>query len=317
MTSPTLTHLHRDLAGLLAEAARAAGHPTETNAPLPATSWSADVLVTSPGGRRTVLQVPPLAVPSEVIRARTAHAHQQSLDIVWFSPEAHDPPWLTWVPAVRVTPPAHPDGPWTAHAALQRLTAEACACGPAWGHGDHRTWAPPEPLPLPALLNDLLARRLIHATAQADLPGRRFSAWATGQDIRAEAEHLRALAATTSALTDAARASTPYIPRPDRRPAPPLGRLLEAARRWGHQTTGVACHIETASADWMADGLVVTPSRRPPGHTLPPVTALVRPLPHKVAWTSELSTTTVLVGSPEEYFTLRRTAPNAARILIL
>ncbi|MFJ2627697.1 hypothetical protein ACIO6T_30925 [Streptomyces sp. NPDC087532] len=273
--------------------------------------------MTSPGGRRTVLQIPPLAARSQEIRERTAHAHQRGLDIVWFTPATHDPPWLTTVPAVRVTSPAQPGAPWTAPAAVQALTREACSCGPAWGHGAHRTWAPPQPAPLSVLLEDLLARRLVHTTVQTELPGRRFIAWARGQDVRAEAEHLRTLATTAGALTEAARSSTPYTPRPDGRSAAPLGRLLEAARHWGRQTTGEVCHIETPSANWMAGGLVVTPSRRPPGSTLPEVTAVVRPLPHKLAWNSALSTVPVLVGSPEEYFTLRRTAPQTAQILIL
>jgi hypothetical protein len=312
-----LAHLHRDLADLLADAVRKTGHRAETNIPAPGTTWVADVLVTSPGGRRTILQIPPLAIRGEEVHARTAHAHQRGLDIVWFTADPQEPAWLPQVPAVRVATPAHPDGPWTAHAALQRLTSEACACGPAWDHGDHRTWAPPEAVPLPLLVEQILARRLVHATAQAELPGRRFTAWARSQDVRAEADHLRLLAVTSGALAAAARASNPYIPRPDGRSAAPLGRLLEAARHWGHHRTGVACHIETPSAGWMAGGLVVTPSRRPPGSPLPQVTAVVRPLPHKADWNSALSTTPVLVGSPEEYFTLRRTAPKAAQILIL
>ncbi|MET9777969.1 hypothetical protein ABZ023_27585 [Streptomyces sp. NPDC006367] len=317
MTAPALAHHHHTLAESLADAARDTGHRAELDAPLPGMSWAADVLVTSPGGRRTVLQIPPLAARSQEIRERTAHAHQRGLNIVWFTPDAHDPPWLTTVPAVRVAPPAHPGAPWTAPAAVQALTREACPCGPAWDHGVHRTWAPPQPVPVPALLEDLLTRRLVHATVQAELPGRRFTGWARGQDVRAEAEHLRTLAATDGAITEAARASTPYLPSPDGRPAAPLGRLLEAARHWGHQNTGEVCHIETASADWMAGGLVVTPSRRPPSRTLPEVTAVVRPLPHKIDWNSALSTVPVLLGSPEEYFTLRRTAPEGAQILIL
>lgn len=318
MTAPAaLTHLHRALADSLADAAHDTGHRTEPDVPLPGTNWAADVLVTSPNGRRTVLQVPPLAARGKEIRERTAHAHQRGLNIVWFTPDAQDPPWLTMVPAIRVAPPTHSGAPWTAPAAVQTLTRQACPCGPDWDHGVHCTWAPPEPLPVPALLADLLTGRLLHTTVQAELPGHRFTGWARGKDVRAEAEHLRTLAATDGTLTEAARASTPYTPRPDGRIAAPLGRLLEAARRWGHQHTGVVCHIETASADWMAGGLVVTPSRRPPGRTLPEVTAVVRPLPSKIDWNGPLSTVPVLVGSPEEYFTLRRTAPKAAQLLIL
>ncbi|MGW2425227.1 hypothetical protein ACWC0C_39315 [Streptomyces sp. NPDC001709] len=312
-----LTHLPRALAGVLAAAARETGHRIDTNTAPAGLEWPADVLATSPSRRCTILQVAPLAADSEQISAQTAQALQRGLDIVWFTPEAHDPPWLQCVPAVRVTAPARPGGEWTAQAAVQRLTADACTCGPAWGHGAHRSWAPPEPVPLAAMLADLLAGRLVHATVQPDLPGRRFTAWARNQDVRAEADHLRTLAAGTRELTDAAKASTPYIPLPEGRPAAPLGQLLEAARRWACHKTGVLCHIETASADWMAGGLLVTPSSRPPGSALPPVTALVRPLPHMADWTSELSTVPVLVGSPEEYFTLRRTAPAAAQILIL
>ncbi|WP_460116066.1 competence protein CoiA family protein, partial [Streptomyces phaeofaciens] len=274
MTAPAPAHLHRALAATLADAARSTGHRAESDAPLPGTNWAADILVTSPDGVRTVLQIPPLPARGQEIRERTAHVHQRGLNIVWFTPDAHDPPWLTTVPAARVVPPAHPGAPWTAPAAVQALTREACPCGPAWDHGVHRTWAPPQPVSVPVLLEGLLTRRLVHATVQAELPGRRFTCWARGQDVRAEADHLRMLAATDGALTEAARASTPYIPRPDGRPAAPLGRLLEAARHWGHQHTGVVCHIETASADWMAGGFVVTPGRTPSE-----VTAVVRPLP--------------------------------------
>lgn len=312
-----LTHLPRVLAGVLADTARDAGHHIDTNTAPSGLEWPADVLVTSPRSWPTILQVALPATSSEEIRTQTAQALQRGLDIVWFTPEAHDPPWLPRVPAVRVTAPARPGEEWTAQAAVQRLTADACTCGPAWGHRIHRAWAPPEPVPLAAMLDDVLAGRLVHATIQPDLPGRRFTAWARRQDVRAEADHLRTLAAGTRELTDAAKASMPYIPLPEGRPAAPLGRLLEAARRWARHKTGVVCHIETASADWMAGGLVVTPSSRPPGSALPQVTALVRPLPHKADWSSELSTVPVLVGSPEEFFTLRRTAPAAAQILIL
>ncbi|MEE1736441.1 hypothetical protein PUR49_08000 [Streptomyces sp. BE147] len=319
MTATVLTHLQRTLAESLAGAARRAGHLAQTNISLLEGSRTAHVLVTAPGGRRTVLQVSPLAARGEWIRAQTARLNQHDLDIVWFTTDTQDPPWLAKVPAVRVTAPVHPGGPWTAPAAVQQLKAEACTCGPAWRHGEHRTWAPPEPVTLPVLLDDLLARRLLHATTQTELPGRRFTSWAWGRDVRAEAEHLRGLAANAGALTDAAGTSIPSIPRRhlDGRLAVPLGRLLEAARLWGHQNTGVVCHIETATADWMAGGLVVTPSSRPTGRTVPAVTALVRPLPHKIAWNSPLSAVPVLVGSPEEYFTLRHTAPKNAQILIL
>ncbi|MFF5019014.1 hypothetical protein [Streptomyces sp. NPDC001165] len=312
-----LTHLPRALAGVLAATARESGHRIATNTAVSGLDWPADVLVAFLGRRPTILQVAPLAADGEEIRAQIAQALQHGLDIVWFTPEAHDPPWLPHVPAVRVIAPARPGEGWHAQAAVQRLTTDACTCGPAWGHGIHRAWSAPEPVPLAAMLDDLLAGRLVHATVQPDLPGRRFTAWARNQDVRAEADHLRTLAAGTRELTDAAKASTPYIPLPEGRPAAPLGRLLEAARRWARHKTGVVCHIETASADWMAGGFVVTPSRRPPGSALPPVTALVRPLPHEADWTSELSTVPVLVGSPEEYFTLRRTAPAAAQIHIL
>ncbi|MFF8392677.1 competence protein CoiA family protein [Streptomyces sp. NPDC016172] len=143
------TEEHRSLKRALATAARQAGHQAQLEATAVHGGWRADVLVTAPGGRRTVLEAQLSAASVDDVLKRTGRYQDDDLGVVWFTHRAAR--WLDYVPAARVYRPAGPDGPWSRlHPLVSRFSVVACAevCDPrpfwhgavhaGWGHGEER-----------------------------------------------------------------------------------------------------------------------------------------------------------------------------------
>ncbi|MFF3786379.1 competence protein CoiA family protein [Streptomyces sp. NPDC001933] len=318
---------HHVLKQALAQAARSAGHHVDLEASSPGEGmWRTDVLVTSQdGNRRTALEVQDPPITTQDILRRSRAYRRDGINVAWFTTCDHGPLCVDNVPTVRIEAPADPSAEWLLPAAHQRLTTTECRCGPSWDHPLHLRWSAHEPILLSEFLKELLTGRLIHHTQLEARTGRRFRGWAKTRDAQTDADHLERLAATTTAgrmplflnaATDAAHDLSSTTATGE---ASDLGRLLDAARRWGHRSTGTSCHLEVSTANWLAGGLILTPTRRQPGSgaTSDSVTAVVRPHPSRINWDGPLCEVPVLVGSAEEFFTLKRAAPPAAQILVV
>ncbi|MEE1786892.1 competence protein CoiA family protein [Streptomyces sp. SP17BM10] len=144
----------------LAHHARAAGWSAEFEVPAPDGSWRADVLATSPDGKRRVaLEAQMAAIAITDIEARTDRYRTDGIEVCWFT-DRKTVPWLDAVPSVQI---ARPDdgGSVQVTAGAARFTpewcenrddCELCECGecgagvdgplPCGGHGKWETAEP-------------------------------------------------------------------------------------------------------------------------------------------------------------------------------
>ncbi|MCU7820621.1 competence protein CoiA [Kitasatospora sp. DSM 101779] len=188
----------------LAAHARAAGWQAAYEVAAPDGSWRADVLATSPDGRRRVaLEAQTSAVSTADVERRTARYRADGIEVCWFT-DRRTVPWLDAVPAVRVERPED-GGPVQVVAGPARFVPEWCEdradcelcecanCGagvpgplPCAGHGE---WRPADPLPLARFVAAICAdtTRAVRVDSEWDTDAVR---WTTRQYLALrEAEH--------------------------------------------------------------------------------------------------------------------------------
>ncbi|MGR6998883.1 competence protein CoiA family protein [Yinghuangia aomiensis] len=108
----------------LAHHARAAGWTAEFEVAAPDGSWRADVLATSPDGKRRVaLEAQMSAIPVADIEARTDRYRAAGVEVCWFT-DRKTVPWLDHVPAVQIARPEN--GPVLVTAGPARFAPQWC-----------------------------------------------------------------------------------------------------------------------------------------------------------------------------------------------
>ncbi|MCM2431054.1 competence protein CoiA [Streptomyces sp. RKAG337] len=112
---------HRLLKLQLATAIRGAGHQADLEVRGPEGRWRADVLATTGSGRRMAWEAQMSSITADDARRRTATLAADCVVVCWVFVEGHRP-WMPYVPAIRVRPPADRADPWRVITGLFRWT---------------------------------------------------------------------------------------------------------------------------------------------------------------------------------------------------
>ncbi|WP_102922431.1 competence protein CoiA [Streptomyces noursei] len=321
---------HRAFKKVLAQAARAAGCEAELEVTAEHRGWRADVLVTSPEGRRTALEAQLSSVARDEVLERTSRYEQDGVDVVWFTPRAAR--WLGDVPSAGIHRPST-QAPWLlGEQTVWSFILEDCYCHPLppWDRDHpsvHANWSRrhntrnSSDLSVGDFVREVLHGRLVPLEESSRFD--RYRGWATPEDLETAAAQFPPPEPTT---TTPPPPETPHVPDEAASEPPPWyqqwpdieqQRLLGEAKAWvRHHTLCAATARPTWSADWIAGGLPL--SRPIPGDWSHTIGALIRPDPTRIDWDLlPYATLPVIVGSQQERDALAATAPSHARIVVL
>ncbi|GAA2752855.1 competence protein CoiA family protein [Kitasatospora cinereorecta] len=329
----------------LATAIRAAGWVAELEVRGPDGAWRADVMATSPDGRRRMAWEAQLsAITAGELAERTARFARDGVRVCWVAVRRR--PWLGAVPSLHAAPtasggtgagteagPAGPGGgatePWRVVAGLARFEAQPCECDvhhPA-GHG---SWHPVT-ADLDEAVGWVLGGRLVpHRTRGS--AARRLLADEQWWDVVWTAPQYVADAGAYERAEQAERAEAEQAERERHRRwvAGLDARARErAVRQW---QTGLPMQrrwkLEDAAAQWVREATGCEPSLDHGAYQdelwaggLPVLVngvpyALIRPHPEIADW-DRLAHLVIITGGPREHKQTVRLAPPGTRVISL
>ncbi|MGW6564883.1 competence protein CoiA [Streptomyces sp. NPDC054975] len=105
----------------LAAAARVAGWDAVLEAAAPHGAWRADVLATSPDGRRFALEAQLSPITEDNVLERTDRYTADEVEVCWFDDRERPRPWMTAVPSLHLTSASA--GPRVVRGVIARYTA--------------------------------------------------------------------------------------------------------------------------------------------------------------------------------------------------